>query len=87
MKYKKEFKQFISEMKEGIIVGQKKYGNEGLFNDSQLEMIKEECRDISNYGFLLWLKIDMLQKRLVKKEDLKELTGKQSKNKFKKYEN
>jgi hypothetical protein len=87
MKYKKEFKQFINEMKEGIVVGQKKYGNEGLFGDSQLEQMKEEARDLANYSFLFWLKINMLQKGLVKKEDLKELTGKQSKNKFKKYAN
>lgn len=82
MKYKKEFQKFLKEMKIGLEVGQRKYGDEGLFNDSQLVMIKEEARDISVYGFLLWLKVDMLEKKLVKPGDLKELTGKESKNKF-----
>jgi len=82
MKYQKEFKKFIEEMKIGIKVGQKKYGDKGLFSDSQLEMMKEELRDFSVYGFLLWLKVDMLQRGLVKKNDLKEFSGKRSLNKF-----
>ena len=91
MKYKKEFNQFIKLMKEGIEVGQKKYGDKGLFGDSQLRMLQEEVRDQAVYGFLAWLKVELLIKGLVKKEDLKELTDKRSINEFKKkikkYEN
>jgi hypothetical protein len=82
MKYSREFKKFIKEMQTGIDVGQKKYGDKGLFGDSQLEMIKEEVRDLACYAFLTWLKVDMLQRKIVKKSDLKEFTGKQSLNKF-----
>jgi hypothetical protein len=79
---KKNLGKFFKKMEEGISVGYKKYGDEGLFGDSQLEMIKEELRDNAVYSFLTWHKIDMLQKKLVKMYQLKEFTGSTSKNKF-----
>lgn|GEM_PF-6177005 len=86
MKYKhqKDFKKFIGMMQTGLEHGQEKYGDTGLFGDSQLEMIEEELRDVASYAYLLFLKIQMLKRRMVKITDLKEITGKISKNKFKK---
>ena len=81
-KYVREFRQFVKDMKIGLRHGQEKYGDEGLFGDSQLEMIEEELRDVACYSYLLYLKIQMLKKRMVKITDLKEITGKGSKNAF-----
>lgn len=82
MKYVEQFNAFVEKMREGIDVGQKKYGDEGLFGDSQLRMAQEEVRDLAVYAFLTYLKIDLLIKGLVKKEDLKELTDLKSLNAF-----
>lgn len=82
MKYEEQFNKFVEQMKKGIDIGQTKYGDEGLFGDSQLEMIKEEARDIACYGYLTWLKVDMLQRKLCKRTDLKELSGEKSINAF-----
>ncbi len=82
MKYEKQFNQFVAKMRQGIDVGQRKYGDAGLFGDSQLAMAKEEVRDLAVYAYLTWLKIDMLERKLVKKSQLKEFTGRVSKNAF-----
>jgi len=82
MQYEKEFNAFVDKMKQGIEVGQVKYGDKGLFGDSQLRMAQEEVRDLAVYAFLTYLKIDMLINGLVKKEDLKELTDETSINEF-----
>jgi len=87
MKYKKEFKQFIKMMKEGLEHGEKKYGLSGLTDDSHLEMLEEELRDVACYGYLLYQKVQMIKKNVLNYKDVKEFTGQRSKNKFKKYAN
>lgn len=82
MKYEKEFNNFVEKMRQGIDVGQIKYGDKGLFGDSQLRMAQEEVRDLAVYAFLTYLKLDLLIQGLVKKEDLKELTDEKSLNEF-----
>ncbi len=84
MKYKREFDKFIKLMKQGIEIGQQKYGDKGLFGDSQLRMLQEEVRDQAVYSFLTWLKVELLIKGLVKRSDLKELTDMDSLNRFEK---
>jgi hypothetical protein len=82
MKYNVEFNKFIKKMKEGLEFGEKKYGLTGLTDDSHLEMLEEELRDIACYSYLLYLKVQMVKKNILKYKDVKEFTKQTSKNKF-----
>jgi len=81
-KYEKDFKKYIKLMKKGLEIGQKKYGDEGLMGDDQIVMMEEEIRDFSTYGFLLYLKLQLLKRKVIKLKDLKEFTKRESKNSF-----
>ena len=82
MKYEKEFDQFVQDMKVGLDVGEKKYGLTGLTDDNHLEMLQEELRDVACYAYLLYQKIEMIKANVLKYQDVKEITGEVSKNKF-----
>jgi hypothetical protein len=82
MKYAKEFNDFIEKMKEGLEVGEKKYGLSGLTDDNHLEMLEEEIRDIACYAYLLYQKIQMVKQNVLEYSDVKELVGGKSKNAF-----
>jgi len=82
MKYEKEFQEFINLMRQGLELGEKKYGLSGLTDDSHLEMLEEELRDVAAYAYLLYQKIQMVKKNILKYTDVKELLGEKSKNAF-----
>jgi len=83
-KYAKDFKKYIKLMKKGLDVGQKKYGDKGIVNNSQIQMMEEEIRDFSTYGFLLYLKLQLFKRKILKLGDLQEVTGEESKDSFEK---
>ena len=61
----KEFNDFSSFMKKGLEKGTKEYGKYSFLkkdDENLLIDIQEECRDIANYAFMLWMKIEMLKK-------------------------
>lgn len=60
---KNELKQFQKQMKEGLEVGEKKYKGRYLTksNIDLLNDIQEECRDIANYSFMLWHKVELVK--------------------------
>jgi hypothetical protein len=81
-KYSKEFKEYAKLMQEGLVIGQKKYGDNGIVNNSQIQMMEEEIRDFSTYGFLLYVKLQFFKKQFLKLKDFKEVTGVESKDSF-----
>lgn len=76
------FNDFISKMRTGLVAGEYKYGNGAVISDNMFEMMEEELRDVVNYSYLLYLKIQWLKKKFLDASDLKEFTGKESKNSF-----
>ena len=82
MKHKKSFDKFVKDMKVGLTVGEQKYGLSGLTDDNHLEMLKEELRDVACYAYLLYQKIEMIQKNILQYDDVKELRNLKSKNAF-----
>jgi len=80
-KYKKEFKKYTQLMQHGLEIGEKKYGS-GVVKDNMLEMMEEEIRDFSTYGFLLYLKLQLLKQKFIELKDLKEVTNSESENSF-----
>ena len=76
----KDFDEFTKFMKSGLKFGLKKYGTEGFLADDNLKMIEEEARDVANYSYMLYRKVRMLRQRLLKLENVKELTQEKSDN-------
>ena len=61
----KLFKKFIKFMYKGIVHGAKKYGDHSYINRDMIEMAKEEIRDLVNYGYFLWIKLNALRNNLL----------------------
>ena len=63
----KDFIKFSRFMQSGLKQGEKEYGKYNFLkesNDKILTDIQEECRDIANYSYMLWYKIEKMKKRL-----------------------
>ena len=68
MKYKKHFPKFIKELDEKLLNGYKEYGD-GSFTLSPKRLtaeLKEEALDICGWGFILWVRLDELEKNAKK---------------------
>ncbi len=62
-----DLNNFFNLMKDGLEKGGKEYGKYSFLNDSdekQLVDIEEECRDIANYAFMLWYKVNKLKSKI-----------------------
>lgn len=63
---KKMFKEFTKFMYGGIKHGAKEYGAYSYLQLDMIRMAKEEARDLANYGYFLWRKLSLLEKKLSK---------------------
>jgi len=64
MEYKKHFPEFIKELNKKLHKGYKEYGDNS-FNFSPkrlLKELKEETIDICGWGFILWVRLNKLEK-------------------------
>lgn len=58
------FNNFTKFMSEGLKKGEKEYGKYSFLSQStekHLIDIQEECRDIANYAYMLWYKVEQLK--------------------------
>jgi len=62
------FKKFERELEEKMLAGLEEHGESKHEIISLVEELKDEALDIAGWGFLLWRKIDKLQKKVIKSE-------------------
>jgi len=67
------FMIFCNEMLQGLAIGAKEYGHTGFLKNDVIHMMEEEARDLACYGFMFWVKIRMMRKRLMRLKDMPEV--------------
>ena len=64
---KRKFKEFTNFMYQGVVKGAKTYGDRTYTRLNMIKMAKEEARDLSCYGYFLYLKLCALEKGILKR--------------------
>ncbi len=73
----KKFRKFVKFMRDGMIMGSKSYGKYAYLNKDVFRMAKEELRDLADYAYFLYLKLEAIEDKWLEMSKLPEVTKKE----------